>query len=198
MAEGNVLEGLRIYPVTPDRWEDLVELFGSRGACSGCWCMYWRLSRKDFQAGQGDGNRGLLKSLVDAIQMPGLLAYLDGKAVGWCSIGPRRVFPTLNRSYLLKPVDDQPVWSVVCFFVDRRYRRRGLTIELLKGAVRYATGQGAKIVEGYPVIPRKEKADPPSIFTGAYAAFQEAGFVEVAHRTETRAVMRFYINDKND
>ncbi|MCC6148373.1 MAG: GNAT family N-acetyltransferase [Anaerolineaceae bacterium] len=184
-----------IYPVTPDRWTDMEALFGPRGGCMGCWCMYWRLSRKEFDAGKGEGNRTAMNALVGACQLPGLLAYKNEEPIGWCSVGPRSVFPALNRSRLLKPVDERKVWSVVCFFVQRSYRRQGLTGLLLQAALRYAVGQGAVIVEGYPVIPRDQNASALEMQTGVYSVFQKAGFVEVVRRSETRPIMRFYINE---
>jgi len=159
--------------------------------------MYWRLSRKEFESGKVDGNRVALRSLVNACQLPGLIAYDDRNPAGWCCIGPRQVFPTLNRSRILKPVDDQPVWSVVCFFVDKKYRKQGLTVYLLQEAVRFAKGQGAAVVEGYPVIPRNENAAAAFLFPGTFAAFQKAGFIEVARRSETRPIMRFYVDEES-
>lgn len=194
MTEQAATDLIRVFPLTPDRWKDLETLFGARGACAGCWCMYWRLSRKEFETGKGEGNRAALRALTGACQLPGLLAYHNEEPVGWCCIGPRSVFPALNRSRLLKPVDEKPVWSVVCFFVHRRYRRQGLTVRLLQEAVRYAAGQGASIVEGYPVVPRSRDTSAVFIYTGVYSAFQKVGFIEAARRSETRPIMRFYIN----
>lgn len=181
---------LSFRPATPERWPDLEALFGPKGACAGCWCMYWRVTRKVYNAQQGGGNRQALRAIIESGEIPGLLAYNGNEAIGWISIEPRRVFPVLENSRVLAPVDDQPVWSVVCFFVNRRYRRQGVTIELLKAAVEYAASQGARIVEGYPVEPKQEQAPPVFIYTGTASAFQQAGFVEVARRSETRPIMR--------
>jgi GNAT superfamily N-acetyltransferase len=182
---------LAFYPVTPHRWADLETLFGPRGACGGCWCMYWRLKRSEFEQLKGEGNRQLLKSIVESGEVPGLLAYHNGKPVGWVSIEPRPAFSALERSRILKPVDEQPVWSVVCFFVAKGYRRKGLTVALLKAAAEYARQQGAAIVEGYPVEPKVAKAPDPFVYTGLASAFRQAGFQEVARRSETRPIMRY-------
>jgi GNAT superfamily N-acetyltransferase len=155
--------------------------------------MYWRLSRSQFDAQQGELNRISLHALVDSGRKTGILAYDDGNPVGWCSIAPREEFPTLARSRVLKPVDDQPVWSVVCFFVARKERRKGLTVELLKAAVEYAALQGARIVEGYPVAPKEGKSPDVFVYTGLLSAFQKAGFIEVARRSATRPIMRYKI-----
>ncbi len=182
---------LAFRPVTPERWSDLETLFGPRGACGGCWCMYWRLRRSEFEQFKGEGNRQFLKSIVDSGEVPGLLAYHDGKPVGWVSVGPRPAFSALERSRILKPVDEQPVWSVVCFFVARAYRRKGVTIALLKAAVEYAHQRGAAILEGYPVEPKDAKAPDPFVYTGLASAFLQAGFQEVLRRSETRPIMRY-------
>ena len=181
------------HPLTPERWTDFEKLFGPRGACAGCWCMYWRLTRTQYDEQQGELNRRNIKALVDSGTIPGILAYVDDEPVGWCSIAPRQEFATLARSRILKPVDEQPVWSVVCFFVTRKYRRQGLTIQLLNAAVEYAASKGATIIEGYPVEPKEGKAPDVFVFTGLSSAFKQAGFKEVLRRSETRPIMRYYV-----
>jgi GNAT superfamily N-acetyltransferase len=184
------------HPLTPERWNDFEALFGPRGACGGCWCMWWRIKRSDFDHQKGDANRLALQQIVASGEVPGLLAYYrltGGPPVGWCSVAPRDAFPALERSRILKRVDDQPVWSAVCFFIAKTYRRQGLTISLLRAAVEYARQAGAKIVEGYPEDPRKAEIPAPFAFTGLASAFFQAGFVEVLRRSETRPIMRYYI-----
>lgn len=184
---------LEFHPLTIEHWADFERLFGPRGACAGCWCMYWKLPRKEFNAGQGEGNRLDQKAIVASGRTPGLLAYVDGVPAGWCAVEPRASYPTLGRSRILKPVDDTPVWSVTCFYVDKRYRRQGLTVALLRAVVDYVSRQGGKVVEGYPTEPRHEKAPPPFVYTGLASAFLQARFVEVARRSETRPIMRYYL-----
>ena len=179
-----------ILPLTSERWPDFERLFGARGACGGCWCMYWRLSRKQFDEQKGELNRRHMNAIVEAGDTPGLLAYLDGEPVGWCSVAPRQAFPTLERSRILKAVDGQPVWSVVCFFIARPYRRQGLTVALLQAAADHARSQGAQVVEGYPVEPKEGQAPDVFVYTGLVSAYRKAGFVEVARRSETRPIMR--------
>ena len=184
---------LAFHPLTPHRWSDLEQLFGPRGACCGCWCMYWRLLNKQFNEQTGDLNRRNLKAIVDSGAVPGILAYADGVPVGWVSLAPREEFPRLSRSRILKPVDEQPVWSVVCFFVAKGYRRQGLTIQLLQAAVNFALTNGAQIVEGYPVEPKGGKSPDPFVYTGLASAFKQAGFTEILRRSETRPIMRYII-----
>jgi GNAT superfamily N-acetyltransferase len=184
---------LAFRPLAPDRWSDLEQLFGPRGACCGCWCMYWRLLNKQFNEQTGDLNRRNLKAIVDSGAIPGILAYSDGVPVGWVSLAPREEFPRLSRSRILKPVDDQPVWSIVCFFVAKGYRRRGLTIQLLQAAVNFAFTNGAHIVEGYPVEPKGGKSPDPFVYIGLASAFKQAGFTEILRRSDTRPIMRYII-----
>jgi GNAT superfamily N-acetyltransferase len=181
---------VEVHPVTPERWRDLERLFGERGACGGCWCMWWRLSRPEFERSKGAGNKRALEALVESGKVPGLLAYVDGEPAGWCALGPRESYPRLVRSRILKPVDEEPVWSVVCFFVDRPHRRRGMTVRLLRAAADHARERGASILEGYPVDPKGPELPDAFVWTGLAAAFRAAGFEEVARRSETRPVMR--------
>jgi GNAT superfamily N-acetyltransferase len=181
---------LAFHPLTAERWADFEELFGPRGACAGCWCMYWRLKRAEFNTGKGEGNRRAMLRLVRSGEVPGLLAYDGKKPVGWCSVAPREQFSALGRSKILRPVDEQAVWSVVCFYIAKPYRRRGVTVLLLGAAADYARSQGAGILEGYPVEPREGKTPDVFAYTGLASAFRGAGFEEVARRSATRPIMR--------
>lgn len=179
-------------PVTPERWDDFETLFGERGAVGGCWCMWFRLKRSEFDAQKGEKNKQSMRQIVDRGDVPGILAYAKGRAVGWCSVAPREAFPVLDRSWVLKRVDDQPVWSIVCFFIARPFRQQGLSRKLLEAALDYARAHGAKIVEGYPVDPEKNSTPDVFAYTGLASTFLQAGFVEVARRSETRPLMRYF------
>lgn len=188
---------LECHPLTSDRWNDFEQLFGKNGACGGCWCMLWRLSRKQFESQKGDGNRRAMKTLVESGDIPGLLGYLGGQPVGWCAIAPREHYPALNRSRVLKPVDDQPCWSVSCLFVHREYRKKGVSIQLLRAAVNYVRGKGGEILEGYPVEPKGDKPIPPAFaWTGIAKAYEAAGFREVARGSPTRPIMRYVCRNR--
>jgi GNAT superfamily N-acetyltransferase len=176
------------HPLTPARWADVEKLFGPRGACAGCWCMWTRLPSAEFATGKGAGNKRAFRRLVESGVPPGILAYRGGEPVGWCAVAPRSAYRRLERSRVLAAVDDQPVWSVVCFFVARPYRRHGLTAMLLRAATDYAVKRGARIVEGYPVD--SAKTADAFAWTGLASAFRRAGFREVARRSPTRPIMR--------
>lgn len=180
---------LAVFPLTSDRWADLVALFGKRGACGGCWCQYWRRSRGQFERGKTGGNRRAMLFRVKKRPPPGILAYRGGRPIGWCAIGPRENFPALARSRVLAPVDAEQVWSVTCLFVAKPEPNRGLSKQLLEAACQYACAQSARIVEGYPVEPPARQADP-FVWTGLASAFRSARFDEVARRAPTRPIMR--------
>ncbi len=184
---------LKFHPLSPERWNDFEKLFGEKGACGGCWCMWWRLKKKDYDAQKGEGNRKAIKLIVSSGRVPGILAYLEELPVGWCSVAPREEFIRLESSKILKPVDHKSVWSIVCLFVNKAYRRKGVSTRLLTAAVEYVRGRGGKIVEGYAVEPKKEKMPDAFAFHGLAAAYRQAGFNEVARRSETRPIMRYFI-----
>jgi GNAT superfamily N-acetyltransferase len=165
--------------------------------------MWWRSTRKEFEAAQGDGNRAALRRLADAAtagegEAPGLLAYDaaagSGAPVAWVSVGPRQDYGSLERSPVLRRLDDEPVWSIVCFFVARPYRRRGVGVELIRGAVEHARRRGARIVEAYPTVPRGRRLPPVSTFMGLPAQFAAAGFEEVARPSAAKAVWRLRLD----
>lgn len=183
---------LEFQPLNPNRWRDFEALFGERGACGGCWCMYWRLTRAQYNDAKGEKNKNAMKAIVEAGETPGILAYDKGEPIGWCSVAPRRSFSALDRSRILKPVDDRSVWSVACFFVDKKHRRQGISVKLLKAAIDFVGKRGGRIIEGYPVDPKKDQPDA-FIWTGLATAFIKAGFKEVVRRSESRPIMRYEI-----
>lgn len=190
MPNANRKTKFAILPLTAARRADIEQLFGPRGACGGCWCMSWRLPRKEWEAGKKTKNKKLFLKLVDDDVKPGLIAYHDGQPIGWVSVAPREEFDYLARSRVLKPIDDKPVWSVTCLFVHKDYRGQGVSVALLKAAVAFVKQQGGKIVEGYPVIPYKDKMPPVFAWTGIQAAYQNAGYREVARGSKARPIMR--------
>lgn len=182
---------LSFKPLTLKIWKDFEELFGANGACAGCWCMYWKMKRKEYDEKRKNGRtKSAVKKIVKSGTIPGLVAYHKGTPVGWIAIEPRDAYPVLNNSRILQPVDDKPVWSITCLFVNKDYRRMGVSEYLIKSAAEYAKKKKAKIVEAYPVEPKTDKAAPPFIFTGVASAYINAGFKEVVRRSETRPVMR--------
>ena len=151
-----------------------------------------KLRGKAYDEARVYETRQMHKSIVDSGISTGLLAYYHGEVIGWVAVEPRSAYPKLAHSRTLKPVDDQPVWSVTCFFVAKKFRKKGVTVELLKATVEHVKSEGGKIVEGYPVDTNNEMA-APFIYTGTAAAFRQAGFKEVARNTPTRPIFRFMV-----
>jgi GNAT superfamily N-acetyltransferase len=180
----------QIFPLTPKRWPDFEKLFGAHGAYGGCWCMWWRSTRREFEERKGEGNRRTLKAIVDGGKIPGILAYLGQEPVGWCSVAPREEFNSLERSPVLKRLDDQPVWSIVCFYVAKGFRGQGVAEALIGGALDHVKERGGRIVEAYPTAPKKAPLAPVSSFMGLPAMFARAGFVECARPSRSKVIMR--------
>lgn len=183
----------KFYPVTKINWKDFENLFGEKGACAGCWCMYWRMRRKDYDLQRGSGTKRIMKNLVNNGTVPGIIAYDNNKPVGWCSVAPREDFPVLENSRVLKRIDEKPVWSIVCFFIRKEFRKKGLSLELLNAAITFVKMNKGKIIEGYPVEPKSGKTADVFAWTGLASAFRKAGFKELERRSETRPIMRYII-----
>jgi GNAT superfamily N-acetyltransferase len=178
MARHGAVSGVvitRVVPLTADRWDDLADLFGPNGADAGCWCMFFRLSNRDWEWAGGDGRREQLHARAGDDPAPGLLAYDGDEAVGWVGLGPRMSFERLVRSRNYPPLDDLPVWSVVCFFVRRTARSKGVTTALLDAAVEYAREHGAAGAEANAVAPGG-KMPPANLYHGTVSTFERAGF----------------------
>lgn len=189
---------LVIHPLTPDRWPDLEALFSAAG-CSvarSCWCMYYRErgAQKPVAAGMTRGavNKARFRAVVDAGRPPGLIGYRGKTPVGWVSLGPREDYAKLQRSSVMKPVDDLPVWSIICFVVPSEFRGQGVAQALLEGAVKYAKKQGASLVEAYP-IDKADRSHDEFMWFGSKGMYDKAGFEEVARRKPQRPVVRLRV-----
>jgi GNAT superfamily N-acetyltransferase len=187
---------LEVYPLTGETWDALAGLFGEGGDARWCWCAFWRTQGAAGSRAEADSNREMLRRLAAGPEpVPGLVALRDGRAVGWVSFAPRADLPRLARSRNLTPVDDRPVWSIVCFVVSRAARGQGVASTLLAAAVDYARGHGATTLEAYPVDPEGQRRPVGSLNTGTRGMFARAGFTEVATRraspnTRPRFIMR--------
>jgi GNAT superfamily N-acetyltransferase len=191
---------IQIAPLTPARWADLESVFGDgRGICGHCWCMYWRMPRRDFEASLGAGTRQLFRARVEAGPPPGLLAYRGGAAVGWVQVGPRADVPGWNGARRLTaptadaPADDPRVWGISCFVSKAGCRRQGIATALLAGAVDWARENGARVLDACPVDASTNRP-PISLYHGLASTFRRAGFREVARRRPDRPLMRLELS----
>lgn len=181
---------ITFQPATPDRWPDVEKLFGPRGACGGCWCMVWRRTAAEWPAAKGEPNRRAFRKIIADGPPPGVLAYAGKEPIGWCAVAPRETYVRLQTSRVLKPLDDQPVWSISCLFVARAWRRRGISSRLADAAAQLARRLGAKIVEAYPVLPRTSDMPAAFAWTGVPGSFERAGFTEAGRHSRSRPILR--------
>jgi GNAT superfamily N-acetyltransferase len=177
---------LAVLPLTPDRFADLGELFAT-GDPRWCWCMYFRARGRSWADSSAASNRADLESLTTRADeaggvAPGLVAYRDGAAIGWVSLGPREDYERLAFSKMLRPVDDRPVWSIVCFVVAGRQRGQGVATALLDAAIAYAREHGASTLEAYPIHASRGRISSASAYTGTQGMFERAGFEMVELR----------------
>jgi GNAT superfamily N-acetyltransferase len=185
-----------VLPLTPARFPDLATLFEEGGDPKWCWCTYFRSRGRDWSNSTAAGNRAELKALAKRDLAPGLVAYRDDRAVGWVSLAPREDYKRLATSKILAPLDDVPVWSVVCFVVSRRSRRQGVAATLLDAAIEYARQHGATTLEAYPVeVPKGERIPAANAYHGTLTMFERAGFTVVERRqwnatTPVRPIVR--------
>jgi len=185
---------IAVRPLTRERWPDLQAIFNARG-CSvarNCWCMFYRRSGASPPPEgmtRRERNERDLRKLADADPPAGLIGYRGRTPVGWISLGPREDFKRLEHSPVMKAVDEEKVWSIVCFVVPAQYRRQGVAKALLYGAIRYARKRGVRLLEAYPVD-KQGKVSDDALWFGALSMYETAGFEEIARRKPTRPVVR--------
>lgn len=175
-TDTDFLSSLKFEPLTKENWNKFVQLFGKNGACGNCWCMYYRLSKPVFDEGKtADGHNE---------ELP----------IAWCAFAPREDFSKIERSRVHKRIDNNLVWSILCTFIDKRFRRQGVSVELLKGVIKYAREKGIKIIEAYPTIPTQEKLPDSFAWIGLYKSFEKAGFEIVDRTSKNRPMVRYYLD----
>ena len=194
---------MKIVPVSPERWPDLERLFGPNGACAGCWCMWWRVTAGEHKVMKGAPSRAALRGIVEAGDPPGLLAYEDDDPVGWIAIAPREDYPRWAKTNAAEESDrvlrergiepPQGVWAATCFYVARSARKRGVTVALLEAGVRHARSHSAKVVEGFPLLPRTTSVPAAFAWTGFLSAFLNSGFEEVGAPSAGKRVAHRYL-----
>ena len=191
---------LDVRPLTPDTFGDLAGLFEEGGDPRWCWCMYFRARGRDWSNSTGDQNRAELRALADRPGVaPGLVGYEDGRAIAWISLGPREDYERLAHSKILAPVDDTPVWSIVCFVVSRHARGRGVAASMLQAGIAYAREHGATMLEAYPAETHDRRMRAADIYLGTLSMFERAGFEVVERRqwnasTPVRPIVRRSVN----
>jgi GNAT superfamily N-acetyltransferase len=181
---------VKFESLTRKNWKMFETLMGERGGCGGCWCMAFRVPRKEFDEQKYDGNKNAMKEIVARKEPVGLIASVDGEPIGWIALAPREVYWRIEHSRSLKRIDDKPVWSITCFFVKKEYRRTGVSNILIRGAVEYAEQHDITMLEAYPTIPYSEKIPDAFLWTGSLSVFVRNGFTVVQRNGKSRAIVR--------
>ncbi|HEY9167099.1 MAG TPA: GNAT family N-acetyltransferase [Candidatus Kryptonia bacterium] len=198
LAARESFEKVKVEPVSKRNWNKFVELFGKNGACGNCWCMYYRLPISDFKKGKKrSGNRNAMKKLIDKRMPVGLIGLVSGNPVAWIALAPREDFPRLENSRVHKRIDGEPVWSIPCMFIRKEFRRRGVSVAILRGAIDYARSAGIRMLEAYPTIPTKDKYPDSFLWVGLYKSFQRAGFKIVDRTSKSRPMVRFNLGGES-
>ena len=187
------LNELSFEPLNQANWAQFVQLFGERGACGNCWCMYYRLTKADFNEGKAEnGNKEAMQELVSNNRPTGILGFYEGQAIAWCAFAPREDFIKLKKSRVHKRIDNEPVWSIPCFFVDKKFRGQGISVELIRAVINYARENDIRIIEAYPTIPTTERLPDSFAWIGLYKSFERAGFEIVDRTSRNRPMVRYY------
>lgn len=183
-------------PLTVQNWTDFETVMGEKGGSAGCWCMWNRLEKREFEEGKGETNKCRMKELVKE-KVTGIILYYEDEPVGWLSIIERNEAVIFNRSKVLERVDDLPVVSISCIYTRKKYTGKGIAEELLKAVIEYAHKTGVAVLEGYPIDTQGKKTISNFVYTGFYSTYVKVGFEEVARRSESKPIMRYYIKGKH-
>lgn len=181
---------LKFESLTTANWKKFEALMGEKGGCGNCWCMFFRLPYKDFQENKPDGNKKMMRQLVNKGKPQGLIASMNNEPIGWIALAPREDYMKLENARVFKRIDDKPVWSITCFFIKKEFRHMGVSRQLIKGAIDFAKKKKIKILEAYPAIPYAEKVPHPFLWVGVLSSFIKNGFTIVQQHSKSRAMVR--------
>jgi GNAT superfamily N-acetyltransferase len=181
---------IRITPLSTSNWSHFEKLMGERGGCGGCWCMTFRLATKDYKQNKFEGNKKLMKNIVERGLPTGLIATIENEPVGWIALAPREHYLKIENSRSLKRIDQKPVWSITCFYTEKKCRRKGLSSMMIRGAIDFAKKHKIKVLEAYPAIPYSGKVSAPFLWTGILSAFLGNGFKIVQKYGVSKAMVR--------
>lgn len=182
---------MKFKSLNKETWSDLQTLFGEKGACGGCWCMYWRLSYKEYENRKGQKNKETLNDIINQGLPIGVLAFEDDIPIGWCSVSPKNTLIRLKSSRLFKNLNEtKTTWSITCLFIHKDYRNKGLSSEIISAATEYAFENGASVIEAYPIIPKNSAMAPAFAWVGFVNSFKRADFKKIIQVSESRLVMR--------
>jgi GNAT superfamily N-acetyltransferase len=189
----DLTDKITFEPLSEANWFKFVQLFGERGACGNCWCMYYRLNKNDFNEGKADDrNKEAIHQIVKDKKPTGILAFYENQPIAWAAFAPREDFIRLERSRIHKRIDDKPVWSVPCLFIHKDFRGMSVSEMLIKGVIEYARGKNIGIIEAYPAIPTVKKLPDSFLWTGIFKSFERAGFVVADRKSKNRPMVRYY------
>ncbi|WP_060916100.1 GNAT family N-acetyltransferase [Microbacterium oleivorans] len=184
---------ITIEPARADRFADAEHALTGGGDGASCWCQWWMLVPKDFDAVTTDEKRERLRNDLAAPIPSALIAYVDGEAAGWVKVAPRPDQPRLARTRSVQKspeqMDDPDVWAITCFVVRKEHRSHGLASRLLDAAITHAQANGARVVEAYPVDTGVKRFSPNELYHGTLSSFLAAGFTETARPGAARPIV---------
>jgi len=185
-------EEFTVRALTPETWDAFAALVERHnGIFGGCWCIYFHPDCAE--RGQGaDANRALKRSLVEEGKAHAALVFDGDRAVGWCEYGTPDELPNIHhRKNYEAGLEQPPDYRLTCIFVDKAYRRNGISDLALHGALDLITQAGGGIVEGYPQdLHDGKRINNSFLYNGTRTLYERAGFTYVKSKGKGHTVMR--------
>jgi GNAT superfamily N-acetyltransferase len=178
-----------IKPLAADTWDAFARLVERHnGVFGGCWCTWFHTfhGEKTFTA---EGNRALKQRLVEEGRAHAALVFDGDEAIAWCQYGSPDELPNIHhRKEYEATRDELPDYRITCIFVDKRYRRKGVTEAALHGAVDLIAQAGGGVVEGYPHDNDGKKISV--LYNSTRALYERAGFTYLRPKGLRNCVMQ--------
>jgi GNAT superfamily N-acetyltransferase len=179
-----------VKPLASDTWDAFARLVERHnGVFGGCWCTWFHTfhGEKTFTA---EGNRELKERLVGEDRAHAALVFDGDEAVAWAQFGPPEELPNIHhRKEYEETLDRLPDYRITCIFIDKKYRRKGVTEIALRGALDLIAEAGGGVVEGYP-HDTTDGRKVSVLYNSTRRLYERAGFEYVRSKGIRNCVMR--------
>jgi hypothetical protein len=187
---GGNMNNLSIKELYMETWKDFERLVQKHnGVWGGCWCRYFHPTPPEKIESKEDA-RSYKLSLVKEDKSHAALVYDADTCVAWCQYGPPEELPNIMHKKEVESKMTIPDWRITCIFVDRDFRKKGLSLFALNGALELIKKSGGGVVESYPQDTEGKKISNSFLYNGTKEIFEIAGFNFEGKKGKNHCIMR--------
>jgi GNAT superfamily N-acetyltransferase len=184
------MDNLAIKALSIETWKDFEQLVQKHnGVWGGCWCTAFH-PKSPEQRRSAEATKAYKERLVKEDSAHAALLFVGDTCVAWCQFGPPQELPNIYHRKEVESKMTLPDWRITCIFVDRDYRKKGLSFVALNGALELIKNSGGGVVESYPQDTEGRKISNSFLYNGTKEIFEKAGFTYEGKKGKNHCIMR--------